>query len=489
MTRRDVVVIGAGNAAMAAAVGARQAGAARVLVLEKAPKAYRGGNTRCAGGMLRFAFSHPEELLPLHPGLESELPAFRRAITPYPRERFRGALGGPGDNWRADMLAERSLKTVQWMVEQGIGLALATELAGIPAEDGLRFPSGLVFRVDGNHAALAEKWFAIAERCGIDISYRCDARRLLLRDGQVEGVEISDGSRIPAGSVVLACGGFEADPFMRARHLGKAWENARVRGTRYNTGDGLRMALEAGARAEGDWSACHACPIGADSPGYGDDEPAEGKLRIAFNLGIMLNRHGFRFADEASAFPLESYAAMGGTILKQPKGLAYQIFDASVIADLPGHYRVGAFHEAGTMAELLAGLDIDRVAAADTIGTFNDACAGNIVAYDRLDGAATRGLKISKSNWARPLVAPPFRAYPVTGGITFTYGGISIDGHARVIGAGGRPITGLYACGEMVGGVFHDRYVGGAGLVSGALFGRIAGTHAADIRRSPGAAA
>ena len=484
----DVIVVGAGNAALAAAVSARNEGAERVLVLEKAPLAVRGGNTHYSGALLRFAFDRPQDLLRLAPDVETQAPGFLSSIKPYPAEAFRRELDdvtqGQTDPRLSQVLISRSYETACWMADQGIRMEGAVSLAAIQFDGRIKWPGGAVIRAVGEGVGLSRMWFAIAERKGCEIRYAAAAQRLLQADGRVNGVEIRDSAGeqvVRARAIVLACGGFEANRAWRALHLKGAWEQAKVRGTRFNTGDGLRMALEAGATRHGQWNGCHGTPIAADSPEFGDRKRTDKTNRLSYPFGILVNTQGLRFVDEGEDFQFLTYAKMGGAILHQPGQLAFQIFDAKVTDLLEPRYATSTPIVGETLEALAEQLPVDREAFLSTLSAYNAAVASQRPFDPTVrDGLSTEGLQPPKSNWAQRIDTPPFRVYAVTGGITFTFGGVHVNEQAQVLGADSSPIPGLYACGEMVGGLFHSNYPGGAGLMSGAVFGRIAGAGAAS---------
>ncbi len=454
----DVIVVGAGNAALAAAVAAREAGAGRVLVLEKAPEPLRGGNTHYSGGLLRFAFDRAEDLLPIVPNVEKQVPGFMLGVQAYPRDLFwddlRRVTEDRTDSELAELLISRSYDTVRWMAQQGIAMEAAVSLSGIKVGDTIKWSPGAVGAV----------------------------RLLQDRTGRVTGVTVQDlsgFSDLPARAVVLGCGGFEANPAWRARYLGRPWDHAKVRGTRYNTGDGLRMAIDAGALPYGQWTGCHSTPIDAEAPPYGDRKLTDKTNRLSYPYGVLVNRRGLRFFDEGEDFQFYTYAKLGGIILNQPSGVGFQIFDAKVAKLLEGRYKTGAPLVADTLRALVDKLPLDRAACQKTLDDYDAALPSGRFDPTVRDGLATKGLELPKSNWAQRLDTPPYVAYPVTGGITFTFGGVKINERAAVMSTRWEPIPGLYACGEMVGGLFHTNYPGGTGLMSGAVFGRLAGAHAA----------
>jgi tricarballylate dehydrogenase len=483
----DVIVVGAGNAALAAAVSAREQGAQRVVALEKAPEELRGGNTHYSGGLLRFAYDRPEELVPIVPDAERQIPHFFRDVEAYPADRFLQDLmrvtEGRTDPALAETLISRSYDTVRWMAAQGITMEPALSLSGVRVGDRIKWSPGAVIRARHEGVGLSKSWFEIAQKRGVEIRYSTSAVRLVQdRRGRVTGVGMQDGEgfgELTGRAVVLGCGGFEANPEWRARYLGRPWDHAKVRGTRYNTGDGLRMAIAIGALPHGQWTGCHSTPIDADAPPHGDRKLTDKTNRLSYPYGVLVNAQGRRFFDEGEDFQFYTYAKLGGIILNLPGGVAYQIFDAKVTNLLEGRYKTGKPIVADSLEALVDKLPLDRAVARRTLDDYDAAVGGGAFDPSSRDGLATKGLVPQKSNWAQRLDTPPFSAYPVTGGITFTFGGVRVNERAQVISTSWAPIPGLYACGEMVGGLFHTNYPGGTGLMSGAVFGRLAGTNAA----------
>ena len=269
---------------------------------------------------------------------------------------------------------------------------------------------------------------------------------------------------------------------MRAGHLGPQWRDVKVRGTRYNTGDGIRAALDAGAAPAGDWSGCHAVAWDLNAPPFGDRNIADLYQKHSYQFGIVVNVDGERFVDEGADFRNYTYAKYGREILRQPHAAAFQVFDSKVERLLRDEYRIpqASMARADTIEELADALGIDRPGLSRTVRDFNAAVQEGPFDPTALDGKSAAGVVPPKSNWALPISSPPFLGYAVTCGITFTFGGLSIDPSARVMNAAGRPIPGLYAAGEIAAGLFYDNYPGGAGLMAGAVFGRIAGRQAAS---------
>jgi tricarballylate dehydrogenase len=288
---------------------------------------------------------------------------------------------------------------------------------------------------------------------------------------------------VPARAVVLASGGFEANAEWRTRYLGPGWDLAKVRGTRFNTGAGIAMALEIGASPCGNWSGCHAVGWDRNAPEFGDLVVGDSFQKHSYPFGVMVNAMGKRFVDEGADFRNYTYAKYGREILAQPHQFAWQIFDSKVTHLLRDEYRIkqATRVRAATLEELASKLDdVNSGGFLREIAAYNAAVRQHIKFDPTVrDGRRTEGLTVDKSNWANTIDTPPFEAYAVTCGITFTFGGLRIDTDAAVQSLDGEPIPGLYAAGELVGGLFYFNYPGGTGLTSGAVFGRIAGRSAA----------
>jgi tricarballylate dehydrogenase len=490
MDEYDVIVVGAGNAALAASVSAKENGAKRVLVLEKAPREMRGGNTHWSGGVLRFAFDDPREIGPLVPEAEKEYENFYEGISPYTKEDFHGDLmrvtSGRTDPVLSRLLVDSSKDTVFWMHRMGIKMEPAITLSAVKKDNVMVWARGMVVRAEHEGVGLSRNWFRTAERMGIEIRYGSAVMELVMDErGRVNGVKVKDedGIKVLRGrAVVLGCGGFEANVQMRTQHIGPLVGAAKVRGTPHNQGDGLRMAMDIGAMPWGQWSGCHATPISADWGDFAPRELTDRSNRLSYVYGVMINRKGRRFVDEGEDGALFTYAKFGRAILAEPGAKAYQIFDSKVVHLLEPRYQTSRPITSDTLEGLLEQLDIDdREEALKTIQEYNAAARDESEGYDpaRKDGLKTKGLPLQKSNWALKIDKPPYYAYSATGGITFTFGGLKVNENAQVIGTDWRPIDGLFCCGEMVGGLFYDNYPAGTGLVSGATFGRIAGRNAA----------
>jgi len=372
-----------------------------------------------------------------------------------------------------------------WMKEQGIDWDLDLRLA-YQKGDHLFWPAGQAhIHSGGSGESLVEKLYWIVENRGIEALYETAAHELIMNvDGKVCGVIAKDPAgflQIDAKNVILSCGGFQANPEMRRRYLGENWDLVKLRGTRYDTGDGLRMAFDIGAQAAGHWGGCHASVVSEDSPMI--EAATAGSERYSYQYGIMVNRDGERFVDEGEDFLAYTYAKFGKEILKQPGSVAFQIYDAKTIPLLRVEYQDAEYVESDSLQELAEELDINVEGFLKTVKEFNGAIVDAIpfVAH-RLDGRRTRGLRPDKTNWAQKIDTPPYQAYAVVCGLTMTYGGLKTDEKAQVIDTSDRPIKGLYAVGEITGGFFYHNYPSGTGLVRGAVMGRIAGAEAAANR-------
>lgn len=483
----EVVVAGAGNAGLCAALSAAEHGA-RVLVLEKAPREERGGNTFFTGGAFRFPYKGFEDIRRLASDM-SEAEAASVDVGSYTEASFRDDLvrvsEGLADPDLVETLVAQAYPTMLWMRDKGVRWVLMYGRQAFRQGDVHRFWGGLIVEAVGGGQGLSDRLFEAAEGAGIEIRYGCGLRGLVMDSrGRVCGVRVAgpDGFyEIECRAAILACGGFEANPEMRARYLGADWELARVRGTRFNTGEGIRAALDAGAMPHGHWSCCHAVAWDLNAPPFGNRQIGDLYQKHSYPLGIIVNLHGERFVDEGADFRNYTYAKYGREILRQPQRVAFQIFDSKVEALLRDEYRIGQVTKASadTIPQLADRLGIDREGLRRTVEEFNAAVQPGDFDPARLDGKGTRAISPPKSNWALPLDSPPFTGYAVTCGITFTFGGLCVDTSARVLNTEGRPVRGLYAAGELVGGLFYYNYAGGSGLMSGAVFGRIAGATAA----------
>jgi tricarballylate dehydrogenase len=488
----DVLVVGAGNAALCAAPAARESGA-DVIVLERAPFDDRGGNSRYTAGAIRFVFDGVEDYVRVVPDLSTAELA-NADFGRYTREEYFDDMARV-TQYRAhpdmvETLVDNSLDTIVWMHGKGVKFNPSYGRQAFKVDGKFKFWGGLAAEVTGGGPGLIDNLTQSCERLQIRILYGARAHELIFDGARVGGARVRQDGRnieIHAKSTVLAAGGFQANAEWRTRYLGPGWDLAKVRGTRFNTGDGIRMALDIGAMSYGNWSGCHAVGWDRNAPEFGDLAVGDNFQKHSYPLGIMVNARGERFVDEGADFRNYTYAKYGHVILAQPGQFAWQIFDAKVIPMLRDEYRIRQVTKvrADTLEDLVGKLDgVDPANCLQTIAAYNKAVKTQVAFNPAIkDGRGTTGLAVPKSNWANLLDTPPYEAYAVTCGITFTFGGLRIDNSGNVLDAGERPIAGLYAAGEMVGGLFYFNYPGGTGLMAGAVFGRIAGRSAAGYAR------
>ena len=488
MSTVDVVVVGAGNAAMCAALAAREQGAERVVVLERAPEDDAGGNSRYTAGAMRVVFDGVADLVQIMPDLtddERENVDFGT----YTRDQYFDDLGRicqyRSDPDLAELLIDRSFETMLWMRENRVKFSPSYGRQAFKVDGRFKFWGGLAVEVWGGGPGLVQSLTEALGEKGIEILYETRGMALIEGVDGIEGVVARQGRTsfdIRASSVVLACGGFESSADWRTRYLGPGWDLVKVRGTRFNTGDGIRMAMDIGAMSYGNWSGCHAVGWDRNAPEFGNLSVGDNYQKHSYPLGIMINGSGERFVDEGADFRNYTYAKYGKVILEQPGQFAWQIFDRKVLPMLRDEYRIREVTkvQACTLEELAGKLDdVDPVSFLRTVEQYNAAVQTHVEFNPAIkDGRGTVGLSVPKTNWANRLDEPPYEAYAITCGITFTFGGLRIDNDGQVLDADGRTIPGLYAAGELVGGLFYFNYPGGTGLMSGAVFGKIAGTSA-----------
>ena len=372
------------------------------------------------------------------------------------------------------------------MREKGIRFIPIYGRQAFKIEGKFKFWGGLTVEAVGGGPGLIKMLTEAATKRGIEIRYQTRALKLLSDGVRVEGVRIRhDGveSDLPGKSVVVACGGFESNSEWRTRYLGPGWDLAKVRGTRFNTGDGIRMAMDIGASPCGNWSGCHAVQWEMNAPEFGDLAVGDQFQKHSYPFAILVNANGKRFVDEGADFRNYTYAKYGRVVLEQPGQFAWQIFDQKVKHLQRDEYKIRQITKVVAdriedFAQKLEGVNAQQFL--QTIAEYNKAVRADIPFNPNIkDGRRTEGLPVNKSNWANTIDQPPFEGYAVTCGLTFTFGGLRITNDAEVLNTDYQPIRGLYAAGELVGGLFYFNYPGGSGLTSGAVFGRIAGTSAA----------
>ncbi|MCZ6609605.1 MAG: FAD-dependent tricarballylate dehydrogenase TcuA [Alphaproteobacteria bacterium] len=489
----DVVIVGAGNAALCAALSARENGAS-VLILECAPEDQSGGNTRFTAGAIRFAYRGVEDLREVVPDLTEDEIANTDFGT-YDEDQFFDDMFRitqfRSDPDLCEVLVRQSFATMKWMRANGVRFVPIYGRQAFKVDGKFKFWGGLTVESVGGGPGLVEMLTNAATKAGAEIRYEARALALITDGFRVQGVKIRYRGAledVPAKAVVLAAGGFQANAEMRTRYLGPGWDLAKVRGTPYNTGDGIRMAQDIGASTAGNWSGCHAVGWELNAPEFGDLAVGDGFQKHSYPFGLIINARGERFVDEGADFRNYTYAKYGREVLAQPGHFAWQIFDAKVTHLLRDEYRIRQVTKAtsDTLEGLAPKLEgVDGEAFLHTIEQYNAAVRTDVPFNPNvLDGRGTDGLALPKSNWANTIDEPPFEAYAITCGITFTFGGLRIDPEARVQSTDYRPIPGLFAAGELVGGVFYHNYPGGSGLINGAVFGKVAGRSAADYVKS-----
>jgi tricarballylate dehydrogenase len=489
MHQYDVVVIGKGNAALCAALAARDKGAS-VCMLEAANVDESGGNSRFAGGVMRFVYNNVDDLRRLTDLTDEE--AADADWESNTIEQFYDDLyqvtSYRTDPALSEALITQSLETMVWLRSQGGRFEPNYRHQSAIINGRRKFFGRFPLHLNGGGDGLVHTLTETATRKGIDIFYETRATSLIYDGERVLGVNAKQHGKVVqygGRAVILACGGFEANPEWRTRYLGPGWELAKVRGSRFNVGDGLRMALDIGACPYGNWSGRHATSWEMHANEFGEVSKSHEPYRHSYPLSIMINAEGKRFVDEGAEFYNYTYAKYGAEVLKQTGQFAWQVFDAKVRKLLRPEYdgRNVTRVVANTLEDLASKLEgVNAEAFLKTVHEYNAAVQTDVpFNHGAKDGRKTVGIEPPKSNWANPLDTPPYEAFGVTCGITFTFGGLRINHETgQVIDVNFHPITGLYAAGETVGGIFYFNYPAGTGLVSGCVFGKIAGAGAAD---------
>src|ERR1700756_5013980 len=457
----DVLVIGGGNAALCAAISARRAGAS-VLVLEGAPKFYRGGNTRHTRNM-RCAHDAATEIL----------------TGPYTEEEFWKDLllvtGGQTDEELARHMIRESKDILSWIVEQGV--RWQPSLGGT-----LSLGRTNSFFLGGGRAML-NALYRTAEELGVDILYDAEVVELEIDNGMFLSATMKQGNdrlSVRATALVAAAGGFEANIEWLKQYWGEAADNFLIRGTPYNRGSILKMLLAKGVQEIGDPTQCHAVAIDARAPKF-DGGIITRHDSVVF--GIVVNREAQRFYDEGEDIWPKRYAIWGRLVAAQPGQIAYIIFDSSVVTSfMPTLFPPIA---GAIVAELAGKLELDPAALEKTVADFNAAVRPGTFDHTILDDSRTGGITPAKTHWARRIETAPYLAYPVRPGITFTYLGTRVNKQSRMLMKDGKPSANMFAAGEiMAGNVLGRGYAAGIGMTIGSVFGRVAGTEAAKNARN-----
>src|SRR6202521_2871338 len=483
----DVIVVGAGNAAFCAALAAQEHGA-KVVMLEAAPEEESGGNSRFTAGSIRVVYNGVDDIKTLVPDLtpaEIETTDFGTYTADQFFDDMARVTQHRADPDLVELLVTKSFDSLNWMREKGVRLIPIYGRQAFKIDGKFKFWGGLTVESVGGGPGLIAMLTESAKKRGIEIRYQARGLDLLFDGNRVEGVRVRDKGEVRelrAKSVVLACGGFEANPEWRTRYLGPGWDLAKVRGSRFNGGDGIRMALSIGGRPRGNWSGCHAVQWEMNAPEFGDLAVGDQFQKHSYPFCVLVNANGKRFVDEGADFRNYTYAKYGRVVLEQPGQFAWQVFDQKVKHLLRDEYKIRQITKvtANTIEEFAHKLDgVDAAEFLKTIKEYNKAVRTDIAFNPNVkDGRRTEGLAINKSNWANTVDTPPFEGYAVTCGVTFTFGGLRINTDGEVLNTDYQPIRGLYAAGELVGGLFYFNYPGGSGLMSGTVFGKIAGTSA-----------
>ena len=489
----DVIVVGAGNAAFCAALAAQEQGA-QVVMLEAAPEDEAGGNSRFTAGSIRVVYNGVEDIKALVPDLtpaEIETTDFGAYTADQFFDDMARVTQHRADPDLVELLVAKSFESLNWMRNKGVRLIPIYGRQAFKIDGEFKFWGGLTVESVGGGPGLIAMLTEAAKKRGIEIRYATRGLDLMFDGNRVEGIRARDHGEVRelrARSVVLACGGFEANPEWRTRYLGPGWDLAKVRGSRYNTGDGIRMALEIGAAPRGNWSGCHAVQWEMNAPEFGDLAVGDQFQKHSYPFSILINANGKRFVDEGADFRNYTYAKYGRVVLEQPGQFAWQIFDQKVKHLQRDEYRIRQITKvtANTIEEFARKLEgVNAAEFLKTIKEWNASVKTDVPFNPNIkDGRNTQGLAINKSNWANIIDAPPFEGYAVTCGVTFTFGGLRINTDAEVLNTDYQPIRGLYAAGELVGGLFYFNYPGGSGLMSGTVFGKIAGTAAGRVGKN-----
>ena len=454
----DVLVAGTGISGLSAAIAAAEEGA-EVILIEKAPIEQRGGNTKFADAQIRYP--HPHDEFHTRDYTEDDY-----------RNDFMRISQGRANPELVEVIVKNAAATVDWL-----------SYRGIEWETGYPHTSGYRRSPKAGGEGLVKTLCRCAEGMGVAFSYETPARQLIMNArGDVIGCRAQSPEEYldiyARGGVILATGGFQANVDMRVAHMGRFADSLILRGSHHNTGDGIIMAMEVGAKPVGQWGDYHSAVLDARSP----KEECGVTALYNYQMGIFVDRAGKRFLDEGIDYRDNTYVKFSKYIIDNVGGLAFSVFDDKMVSrsEFQSAWRpVGEPYQADTLEALAEKLGIPSAAFVQTVKEYNAAVQPGELDLDHMDGKHTEGITPPKSNWAMTIDTPPFVAVPVTGGITFTFGGIKVNDLGQVINTWDKIIPGLYAAGEPVGDVYYYNYPGATSVVRGAVNGRIAGKHAA----------
>lgn len=452
----DVIVVGCGVAGLCSGIRLTEFDRS-VGILEKSPKKHRGGHTR---------FTESFRIPTADIDVDAEFNVDDYSTSDFYSDIMK-VTNYQADDDLVDRVTNGSIEMFEWLTDHGIEWEYQAPHSGYTAGrvwlDGEQFIDNLV---------------EIFEDGGGDIYYKAEARELHREDdGDVTGVTSrvnGERTRFDGDAVILAAGDYGSSKERRTRYYGPGYGEMKVRGSRYNTGEAIDAAMDVGAKSEGEWGDAHMAIIDAASP-----DVEGGITRIdGYQYGLILNHNGERFVDEGEDSRAHTYAKFGQRIFEQPYHEAFIVVDSKTQPDV-AHMGPSRPIQADSLEALFRRADLGDVdQAIETVEAFNNACSPEEYDPEVLDGNGTTGIVPPKSNWALPIDEPPFTAYPVTGGMTFAFGGVAITPKAEVLDTSDTKIPGLFAAGNSTGGLFYNNYPGGTGLTNAAVFGKIAGEQA-----------
>lgn len=478
----DVVVIGSGNAGLSTAISAKQNGKS-VIVIEKAPISQRGGNSSLTMNF-RFCHQNLEQLVNLIDDgdiNQEQLDILKSCYKPYSQDEFIHDVMTvnkfESNESLVNILARESLSTIQWMHSNGH--------RWVPKDRGNIMPSSLPIRIKDRGKGLQQRNFEICKNLGIEILYGLSLEDLSILNNRIKSITVRVNGILKISevkNVVIASGGYQANEVLRKELLGPKWANVSLRGVPFNEGEWYSLAKKHGLGLTSGFGHCHSTPQSLKIPPFrypGQNSESQSSSRYCFNEGVTINKEGERFFNEGKDYPNFLYADVGSMILEQTDSIAFQVFSDVKVENLNYSYFMHEdLYHSKSISALCRTLGIDENGFRVTIESYNNSVKKSDVKdvnYKLLDGKSTMSLPLPKSNWANFLSPENLFITPVKVGLTFTYGGLSVTEQGQVLAIDGEPVSGLYACGECMGGIHVYNYVGGTGLTIGAVFGKIIG--------------